>query len=118
MFVVCLLELDPKYKEALEKGKEIPLVPQEEEIAMIDWMELKDFCDQDLWQGSPLYEEMNNAIIRATSRSLGKLQQDYNGIVDSARGEKKQSSSDCGFIARKLPVGFRPGSNTIYLSRL
>jgi len=117
MFVVCLLELDPKYKEALENGKEVPLVPQEEEIAMIEWMELKDFCDQDLWQGSPLYGEMNNAIVRAASRSLGELKQDK-GIVDSDSGDKKQFNSDCGFIAKKLPVGFRPGSNTIYLSRL
>lgn len=117
MFVVCLLKLDPKYEEALKDGKEVPLVPQEEEIAMIDWMDLKDFCDQDLWQGSPLYGEMNNAIVRAASQSMGELKQDKS-IVDSALGDKKQDNSDCGFIAKKLPVGFRPGSNTIYLSRL
>ena len=51
---------------------------------------------------------MNGAMIRAARR----------GIVFS--GDDSGSSDDDdeahGFVAKNLPVGFRPGRNTIYVS--
>jgi len=103
MFFVCLLQLAPKYKEDLMKGVEVELIPQEEEIAEIKWMSMGDYASQDVWQGSPLYEELNNAI------------REYEGSSDCSNGEDDEQS---GFIAKNLPIGWRPGSQTIYLSRL
>ena len=61
-----------------------------------------------VWSESPLYTEMNGAMIRAARR----------GIVFS--GDDSGSSDDDdeahGFVAKNLPVGFRPGRNTIYVS--
>jgi 8-oxo-dGTP pyrophosphatase MutT (NUDIX family) len=118
MFFVCLLKLAPKYMEMLNDGKSIPLIPQEEEIEKVQWMDLEDFCGQDLWRGSPLYQEMNNAIVRAVNDSIRETK----GIVDLKNKEygdcKSSDLYHCGFIAKSLPVGFRPGEQTIYLSKL
>jgi len=122
MFFVCLLHLAPKYKEGLEKGVEVPLVPQEEEIAEIAWMSLDDFAAQDVWQGSPLYEELNGAMRRVANSvfneskkeaAKGSHNTDENGCADA-----KEDSSHCGLVAKTLPVGWYPGNQTIYVSRL
>ena len=113
MFFVCLLKLAPKYMEMLKDGKSIPLIPQEEEIEKVQWMDLEDFCDQDLWKGSPLYQEMNSAIIRAVNDSMQKK----TGKIGMTNCEESDLYH-CGFIAKSLPVGFRPGEQTIYLSKL
>lgn len=114
MFFVCLLHLSQKYKTRLEEGIEIPLVPQEEEIAEIKWMSMDEFAAQDVWQNSPLYMEMNDAMIRVA-----------NSVIRESEGSKGTNCLDadvdggqCGFVAKSLPVGFLRGSQTIYLSRL
>lgn len=116
MFFVCLLHLSPNYKKLLEQGKEVPLEPQEEEISEIKWMSMDDFASQDLWQSSPLYAEMNAAMIRVA-----------NSVIRETEGTKEENNGNCsdgmdvgqcGFVAKHLPVGFRRGSQTIYLSRL
>ncbi len=109
MFVVCLLKLSPKYDKLLEENKEIILTPQEEEIAMISWMDLDEFSGQDLWQSSPLYMALHNSIFHAVRGS--------ESIAD--KGENNDSNgTQNGLIARTLPVGWRPGKQTIYLSHL
>lgn len=113
MFFVCLLHLSQAYKKQLEEGSEIPLVPQEEEIAEIKWMTMDEFAAQDLWQSSPLYKEMNDAMIRA-AKSVIRESEDSKG-ANCLDGEV---DGQCGFVAKNLPVGFRHGSQTIYLSRL
>lgn len=100
MFFVCLCKLAPKYEERLKEGGEVELLPQEEEILMADWIDMDFYANQETWKESPLYKEMNGAMIHAAR----------NGIEYSSRDESH------GFVAKKLPVGFRPGSNTIYVS--
>ena len=115
MFFVCLLHLSPAYKEGLAKGGEVQLVPQEEEIADIKWMTMEDYAAQDLWQGSPLYQEMNNSMMRVAYSAMRENDSDSNGATD---GSKTDEGEQCGLIAKTLPLGWRPGSQTIYLSKL
>ena len=100
MFFVCLCKLAPKYEEKLVEGGEVELLPQEEEILLADWIDMEFYANQDTWKESPLYKEMNGAMIQAARQ----------GIEYSSRDKSH------GFVAKKLPVGFRPGSNTIYVS--
>merc|ERR1719253_1221546 len=64
MFFVCLCKLAPKYEEALREGKDIELFPQEEEILCADWIDMEDYAVQGLWIESPLYKEMNGAMLK------------------------------------------------------
>lgn len=111
MFVVCQMKLSPKYDELLKGNKEIELVPQEEEIAMAKWMEVDEFAGQDLWQDSPLYKELNDSIYHARRSSESSNE-------DTSDSKSSNDSPRFGMIAKTLPVGFRPGENTIYLSAL
>lgn len=119
MFFVCLCKLDPKYEKALREGKDIELLPQEEEILCADWIDMDDYAVQGVWRESPLYKEMNGAMLKAARHGI-----EYSGGI-APNGEKsddkKEESSEeddaaHGFVAKNLPVGFRPGSNTIYVS--
>jgi len=122
MFFVCLLRLAPKYHELLGEGREIELVKQEEEIAAIDWMEMDRFGSQDLWTGSPLYTELNDAVVQAVDSmvaekdgsSSGKEMDGSEGLCGGAR----PGDSQRGLIGKSLPVGFRPGEQMLYTSRL
>lgn len=81
LFFICKLSLkDPHQTPVL----------QEEEISALTWMSPEDYANQDLWKGSPVYQEMNNAAIRAARHESTGLQE------------------------VKMAVGFRPGENTIY----
>lgn len=119
MFFVCLCKLDPKYEKALREGKDIELLPQEEEILCADWIDMDDYAVQGVWRESPLYKEMNGAMLKAARHGI-----EYSGGITpngEKSGKKKDESSDeddaaHGFVAKNLPVGFRPGSNTIYVS--
>lgn len=106
MFFVCLCKLDPKYNELINEGKDIELIPQEEEILCADWIDMEDYAGQNVWRESPLYKEMNKAMLRAASK----------GIEYTASSEEGDNDQTHGFVAKNLPVGFRPGSNTIYVS--
>ena len=106
MFFVCLCTLAPKYLDKINQGGDIELLPQEEEILMADWIDLEDYATQGVWTESPLYREMNGAMIHAARK----------GIAYSS--ESKSDSESHGFVAKNLPVGFRPGHNTIYVSSI
>jgi len=110
MYFVCLLRLAPKYEEMLSRGEEIQLKAQEEEIANISWMDVKNYQDQDLWRQSPLYGEMHKAMMQAV-QSVHEGEDAEGCSVDDA-------DYSCGLIARNLPVGFRKGSQTLYHSKL
>ena len=97
MFFVCLCKLSSKYDKLLEEGKDIELLPQEEEILCADWIDMEDYAKQKVWKESPLYREMNGAMIRAARRGI-------------------EYSDHCKLVAKNLPVGFRPGTNTIYVN--
>jgi hypothetical protein len=68
--------------------EDVALVPQEEEIAAIQWMDIDAFCAQAVWQRSPVYLELNNAIRRALQTGAGMEE-------------------------HVLEVGFRPGTNAL-----
>ena len=109
MFFVCLCKLSAKYEKLVEDGKEIELLPQEEEILCADWIDIEDYAKQQLWSDSPLYKEMNEAILRVAKGGI-----EYSG--DTARSDSATTNATHGFVPKNLPVGFRPGSNTIYVS--
>jgi ADP-ribose pyrophosphatase YjhB (NUDIX family) len=88
LFFVCLMKL--RHSDDGETTKNVALVPQEEEIAAIQWMDIDAFCAQAVWQRSPVYLELNEAIRRALRTGTGLEE-------------------------RTLEVGFRPGTNAIYV---
>jgi len=109
MFFVCLLTLDSKYIECLRRNEEIELIPQASEIENISWMEADDYANQERWQASPLYQEINRIITDVAKKSKKK---------DGCKEDQScRSSGDGGFIAKSLPVGFRPGYNTVFVSK-
>ena len=85
LFFVCLMKLRHG-----ETTKDVALVPQEEEIAAIQWMDIDAYCAQAVWQRSPVYLELNEAIRRALR-------------------------TGAGLEEHVLEVGFRPGTNALYV---
>ena len=73
----------------LEDPKQTPVL-QEEEICDLQWMTTEEYCNQKAWRESPAYQELNAAIVRTAQEETA------------------------GMVERKLPVGFRPGTNTLY----
>jgi len=100
LFFICSMRLDPKYYDDQE---EVTLVPQEEEIARIGWMDIDEFSNQGHWVKSPLYSTLNLAMRE---------------IVEEAKSETDEAEKSKGLVAKKLPVGIRPGEQTLYLSNL
>ncbi|KAL7521928.1 hypothetical protein ACHAWX_007152 [Stephanocyclus meneghinianus] len=118
MFFVCLCKLSSKYNQLLEEGKEIELLPQEEEILCANWIDMEDYARQKVWKESPLYKEMNGAMLRAARRGIeysGRGSDDGDTTGTSNHGDGANDEIH-GFVAKNLPVGFRPGNNTIYVS--
>jgi len=107
MFFVCLCRLKPEYEQTVKNGGDIELIPQEEEILMADWIDMDFYATQGVWSESPLYKEMNGAMIHAAQKGI-----EYSLSNDDNSGKEEAH----GFVAKNLPVGFRPGSNTIYVS--
>jgi len=106
VFVVCLCKLAPKYELLLERGEDIPLIPQEEEILKAEWIDYDTYANQGLWKGSPLYEEMNRVMMLAVKNNESMNDNNDDGDVNEVHG----------FVAKELDVGFRPGKQTIYVS--
>jgi len=97
LFFVCCLDLakmESKKNDAEDDDDErsysdlFDACP--DEIADIRWMSVEDYCAQERWQTSPVYKEMNAAILRASRHTL--------------------------FEAHTLPLGFARGDNTLYKS--
>jgi ADP-ribose pyrophosphatase YjhB (NUDIX family) len=107
MFCVCACTLSPKYNDLLDSNQEITLIPQEEEIADIAWMDVHDFSKQELWQQSPLYKDLNDTIHLAVK-----------SLDDSDTNKNDERKTQFGFIAKTLPLGYRSGEQTIYRSSL
>ena len=63
LFFVCQLEFQDK--GTIDTTSTL-WKPQEEEIAAIRWMSVEDYCNQERWLGSPVYETMNDCIRRAS----------------------------------------------------
>lgn len=96
----------------MEQGGDIELLPQEEEILMADWINMEFYAAQGTWRESPLYKEMNGAMLRAARKGIT-----YSPASDGeTRVNGKSDGESHGFVAKNLPFGFRPGKNTIYVS--
>jgi 8-oxo-dGTP pyrophosphatase MutT (NUDIX family) len=84
LFFVCRLQLTDYDEKA-------PFEACPTEIAAIRWMPVKDYCAQERWQGSPVYVEMNRAILEASRHVM--------------------------FGSHTLPLGFSGGTNSLYKSQ-
>jgi ADP-ribose pyrophosphatase YjhB (NUDIX family) len=91
LFFVCLMSPIATHEQQV--------TAQEEEIAEVKWMDMDEFCAQEVWQGSPVYKELNAAMME----------------VVRGTGENGAAVATAGFETRILPVGFRPGNNAIFV---
>jgi ADP-ribose pyrophosphatase YjhB (NUDIX family) len=80
---------------------------QEAEIADICWMSVEDYCNQERWQGSPVYEALNDSIRKA---SLLAVQQ-------KAAGTNTHTPNGM-ILHQSLPLGFADGTNALFRSQL
>lgn len=92
LFFVCLLTLS-------QQSSFDNLTPQEHEIKAIQWMNVEDYANQEVWQKSPVYLQLNQAIL------------------DAVENQKKGKSSPL-VVPSQLPVGWAGGTNTVYSSKL
>jgi ADP-ribose pyrophosphatase YjhB (NUDIX family) len=83
VFVICLMKL-------LSSQQQI-LIPQEEEIAAIQWMDFEEFCNQPIWLQSVAYQTLHQAIRHAIQ------------------------NPNVGMKVQKLEVGIRPGNNLLLI---
>ena len=65
MFFVCLCKLAPEQAKNIKGGREVDMLPQEEEILMANWMDMEEYVEQKVWMESVLYREMNEVMIGA-----------------------------------------------------
>ena len=119
MFTVCSCTLSPIYDDVLYntkddngEGGDVELIPQEEEIADIKWMDVEEYASQELWNKSPLYQELHSSIFALVNDMINKDNTDDDKKNDGS-GDKK-----VGFVAKTLPIGWRDGQQTVYLSNL
>eukprot|EP00980_Cylindrotheca_fusiformis_P016022 scaffold4715_cov115-Cylindrotheca_fusiformis.AAC.6 len=94
LFFVCRLVL---------KDPDAKWTPQEDEIAEIQWMSVEDYCNQQRWQGSPVYESLNDAIRQTSLAAQRSTDTERNGLITHER----------------LPVGLgMNGTNALFKSQL
>ena len=80
LFFVCHMKLDDQKNSFTNDEKnEVIWKPQEDEIADIKWMPVQDFCEQDRWQGSPLYTTLNNLILKLSDSVTASSDRESNG---------------------------------------
>ena len=94
LFFVCLLSLSSSAQAAVDA-----LQPCQHEIKAIQWMSVHDYANQETWQVSPTYKELNQAIVD----HVHNLQQGKSTML---------------IQSQQLSVGFSPGTNTVYRSKL
>ena len=94
LFFVVLLRASKGQQQDLDNLK-----PQEHEIAAIQWMPVKDYTSQEIWLKSPVYMELNQAVIEASENA-------------------KKGKATPVVTPHKLEVGWMGGTNTVYRSNL
>ena len=98
LFFVCQLYLESSSGENADNDSEF-FKACPEEIAAIQWMAVQDYCAQERWQQSPVYEEMNRVIQEASWRE---------------RQQQERQQKDGALRHFSLPLGFGRGSNALY----
>jgi ADP-ribose pyrophosphatase YjhB (NUDIX family) len=119
LFFVCRVRLDhPDQSWTI----------QEEEIADIQWMSVEDYCGQDRWQGSPVYETINESIRKISVLEMEKQQEEKKGGPGSST-RTRGSATDAGnadkargrgglILHEQLPLGFADTTNAVFRSQL
>lgn len=89
-----------------EGSSHTDLTPQPSEIASCQWMEPDAFLASQakIMPPGTLYSELNRAAISAARRVS----------ADAAAG-KKDTAPAIGLVSRSMPMGFRPGTNRVYM---
>jgi ADP-ribose pyrophosphatase YjhB (NUDIX family) len=77
---------------------------QEEEIADIRWMSVEEYCQQETWQKSPVYQSLNQAIRHASETAT--------------RTQCHQERSKGMIMHERLAVGYADGTNALFKSHL
>ena len=92
LFFLCHIRLTPG-------DEEIQLKAQETEIADIQWMDIDDYMNQHQWKDSPLFQSMHQVLydLRSNDETTNR------------------NNNNIGFVSKKLPLGFRPGFQTVYV---
>jgi len=101
LFFVCRMDLT-------NPNQEWKLQP--EEIAEIQWMKVEDYCNQQRWQGSSVYEALNESILKLSN--LEAKQHETEDICSTPTTTTGLIRSD------KLPLGFSDGTNALFRSQL
>ena len=114
LFFVCSMKLVPADQT---------WTIQQEEIADIRWMDVQEYCSQTRWQGSPLYEAMNDSILKFSNvAGQQKRMQQPSGkadIEDETSALLDGTNLRDGLILHEqLPVGFMPTTNALFRSQL
>jgi ADP-ribose pyrophosphatase YjhB (NUDIX family) len=118
LFFVCLM-----------RPTSTKITIQESEIADCQWMDFEEYSQQALFQKSPLYAKLNEHIkdVVASSRNQKQQQQQHVVKVNEERGSKGEldegamrastgAGSGLNMLAKfKLPIGWRPGSQVLFI---
>ncbi len=109
LFFVCRMNLDPPNQK---------WTIQEDEIADIQWMSVEAYCAQDRWQGSGVYEAMNDTIRKVSALAYQRQQQEQHSHDDTMAVADTKKTSDGLIIHEKLPLGFTNTTNAFFRSQL
>lgn len=112
LFFVCRMNLVPQQQT---------WTIQQEEIADIQWMDVQDYCSQPRWQGSPVYEAMNDSIRKVSEVACQQMQQrNDEGDHDNQPLAPPPATNLRGglILHEQLPLGFAPTTNALFRSQL
>jgi 8-oxo-dGTP pyrophosphatase MutT (NUDIX family) len=87
LFFVCSMRLDD------DDDGTVQWSPQDGEIADIRWMAVEEYCLQDRWRGSPLYETLNGCILHLSNQRQQQQQQE---LQQQPQQEVSSSLSEAG----------------------
>jgi ADP-ribose pyrophosphatase YjhB (NUDIX family) len=65
LFFVCRMSLTDETAVSIEEH----MTACPNEIAAMQWMKVQDYCDQERWQTSPVYQELNKSILYASQHA-------------------------------------------------
>lgn len=79
-----------------------------DEIAAIRWMSVQEYCDQERWQTSPIYMELNRVIQQASDTAF------HSSIPRQQQQQQFLKTETPLLIPQTLLLGFGRGTNTVY----
>ena len=112
MFFLCLMELDESSGNGTNGGNERQQQQQwkacEDEIADIQWMSVEEYCNQTIWNNSPLSKTMNACVLEISKSKQQAMMMGGSNNVDSIASSGGGSSSSIRSTIEhyQLEVGF------------